>query len=162
MRRRTLLAALGGSATAAASAGCLARVEDALDRTTRLGWLGAHNRDVEPHRFDLRVERGGTVVHESSHEIRGRDGNYVHGAVADCTWGDADGRYRVGARVDSRDWTWESLSALDEAYRTPVDCATAGVEYGDGEVSVRLQAGCSQVAGYDGGCAFADDAEPEE
>lgn len=152
MHRRVLLAAAGSTALAA-SAGCLTRVRDALDRTMRLGWVGAHNRDTDPHRFDLRVERDGTVVHE----IRGRDGSYVHGAVADCTWGDAAGRYRVGGRVDGGDWTWESLSRLDEAYRTPVDCATAQVLYAGDEVAIRLQAGCGRVASWGGGCAFANE-----
>lgn len=160
MKRRALLASLG-AATATTTAGCLSSIEDHLDTTVRLGWLGAHNFDTEPHAFDLRVERNGETVHESSHEVEEREDPVVHGAVADCTWGDAPGDYTVRARVDGGEWAARELSEIDEAYEGDVDCVVSKVEYREGRVEILIRGGCDRVDSYDGGCAFANQGETE-
>ena len=161
MKRRALLAALG-VATSTATGGCLGSVADRLDETVQLGWLAAHNLDAEPHGFDLAVERNGESVHRSSHEIDGKDDDFVHGVVADCTWGDAPGGYTVRARVDGGEWVTREISEVDGTYEGDVDCAIAEVEYRNGATSVAFQGGCDRVDDYDGGCGFANRGETED
>lgn len=152
MRRRALLASLGFAATASAS-GCLVSLEDRLDTTVQLGWFGVHNFTADPHVFDLRVTHGGVRVHESSHEVRGREERFVHGAVAECDWGSEPGDYRVVARVDGGDWESASLTAFDARWTDDVDCAIADVQYRDHGLAVVLGRGCDRD--YNGMCQFA-------
>ncbi|PSQ48372.1 hypothetical protein BRD15_05485 [Halobacteriales archaeon SW_6_65_15] len=149
MHRRTLLTALGAT-TATLGTGCLSSVEERLDPSVRLGWFGAHNFDTEPHQFDLQLTRDGTRVHHSSHEIRPRDGNYVHSGVADCDWGSASGDYVVRARVDSNEWKEASITEFLTS-REP-DCAVANAEYRDDGLQFFLRDGCDRD--WNGTCSF--------
>lgn len=150
MRRRALLASLGAT-TATLSTGCLTAVEERLTPSAQLGWFGAHNFDTEPHLFDLQVNRDGTRVHRSSHEIRARDGNYVHHAVADCEWGSTTGEYTVRARVDGNDWVEASLTEFVSS--NDADCVVANAEYHDDGLWFSLLDECNQD--WDGKCEFA-------
>jgi hypothetical protein len=152
MRRRAVLSAVGVSATASI-AGCLDAVEAAIDEPMRLGRLVALNDDPDPHRFDLRVERGGETVHRSSHRIRGKSEGQIHGEPAECDWGTERGHYEVFARVDGGEWTGKPLAAVSDSWRNTIDCATAEVWYGE-EVWIRLQANCDEFAGkeFEGAC----------
>lgn len=160
MRRRALLVAVGATATTAAI-GRFASPDDRLDATMRLGWLGTANFDADPHQFELRVERDGEQVHHSSHEVRGQDGNVVHGAVADCTWGSAPGEYTVFARVDGGEWTERSSSDFESYNRADVTCGVAEVRYRSETCEIAFRETCDQIPEYDGGCAFADDRRTE-
>jgi hypothetical protein len=160
VKRRALLAALGIT-TPIATAGCLGSIADRLDRTVQLGWFGVHNFDTDPHEFDLRVERDGEVVHESAHEVAGFDGPVVHGAVADCTWGDEPGGYTVSARLDGGEWASRAISEIDELYENDLDCTTAEVQYRRESTRIHFQPGCDRVDDY-GGCGFAERGETED
>lgn len=149
MRRRALLASLGVSTTAL-STGCLSTIEQSSTQSAQLGWFGAHNFDTEPHLFDLQVIRDGTQVHQSSHEVQPKDGNYIHSAVAECSWGSTAGDYTVRAQVDSTDWVEESLTEF-VASRDD-DCAVANVEYRDEDLQFFLRDGCNRD--WDRMCPF--------
>lgn len=161
MKRRALLATLG-TAASAATGGCLGSIADRLDTTVQLGWFGAHNFDTDPHEFELRVERGGDVVHESAHEVEGFEDPVAHGAVADCTWGDEPGGYTISARVDGGEWVSREISEIDELYENDIDCATAEVRYRNESTELYFQTGCDRVDRYDGGCGFAERGETED
>jgi hypothetical protein len=153
MRRRALLASLG--ATATLSAGCLTTVTERLDESVQLGWFGAHNLDDEVHQFELRVERGDTQVHNSTHVIQPKEDNHFHGAVADCTWGSTSGDYTVLARVDDNEWVAASLTELAASWNSDVGCVIADAMYHrEGEVEIVLGNGCDRH--YDGMCSFTD------
>ena len=153
MHRRALLASLG--ATATLSAGCLTTVTDRLDQSVQLGWFGAHNLDSEVRQFELRVEKGETQVHDSTHIIQPKEDNHVHGAVADCTWGSASGDYTVFARVDDNDWVEESLTEFAASWNSDVDCVIADAMYHpEGGLRISLGNGCDRH--YDRMCSFTD------
>lgn len=161
MKRRALLATLGAAATTP-TVGCLGAVADRLDPTVQLGWFAVHNRDTEPHSFDLEVERGGEVVHRSSHDVRGYEDPVVHGAVANCTWGDEAGEYTVRARADGGEWVESNTSELNGSGGRDVDCVIAEAEYRRGETVVSFRVGCDRVDHYDGGCGFANRGETQD
>jgi len=161
VKRRALLAALGVASTTT-TAGCLDSMTDRLDTTVQLGWLGAHNFDTDPHQFHFRVERGGEVVHQSTHEVAAYEDPVVHSAVADCTWGDEPGGYTISARVDEGEWVSRDISEIDEAYENDVDCAIADVYYRDETTKIYFQTSCDRVDHYDGGCGFAERGETED
>ena len=122
----------------------------AEETTTKLAWLAVSNYDeTSGHRFDVRVERDGEVVHESTHTVGKKPEDRIPGAVADCTWNDVAGRYVVFARMDDGDWTERSLT--EEFDRVP-ECVTAEVRYWSGSLAVWVQDWCDQVDGYVGGC----------
>lgn len=153
MRRRALLSSLG--ATATLGAGCLTTVTDRLDRSVQLGWFGAHNLDSDVHHIELRVERDDSQVHDSTHVIQPREGNHVHGAVAECTWGSTAGDYTVLARVDAGEWVEESLTEFAASWNSGVDCVTADAMYrGEGDLRISLADGCDR--NYDGMCPFTE------
>lgn len=125
-----------------------------LDGSSRIGWLGVSNYDADPHRFEVRVKRDGSVVHESSHAIRGGEDDVAPGTVVDCTWGDTAGAYAIGARIDGNEWVERSV---DEAIDGAVDCVTVRVSYGDrsDELDIFARENCDDVPEYEGGCEFA-------
>lgn len=158
MRRRTLLQSAVPT-LALPLTGCSSE-SDESDESRRLGWLAILNFDTEPHIFDLRVERGGTTVHESSHTVEGKADNSVSGAVADCTWGETKGDYTVAVRLDGDEWSEQSLADDVERAEMDPDCAIAEVRYARYEsekFNFLLRADCSQVPDYDGGCTFANE-----
>lgn len=151
MNRRTFLGSLGAT-TSTLLAGCITPIENLLNNSVQLGWLGAHNWDTKPHKFDLRVERDGSQVHNSSHEIPPREGNHINGAVAECTWGSTPGEYVVYARLDNGEWVDRSLTEFVSSMDSDVDCVIADAWFRDGKLSLELRLGCDIV--YDGMCPF--------
>ncbi|WP_157231412.1 hypothetical protein [Halostagnicola larsenii] len=130
---------------------------DVLDSSSRIGWVGVNNYDTESHRFSVQVERDGSIVHESSHTIRGSEDNVIPGEAVDCTWGDAAGTHRIRARVDGNEWVEQSV---DEAIDGSVDCVTARVNYGNLRsvaLDIFIRENCDAVPEYNGGCAFANE-----
>lgn len=140
MRRRALLAAVGLSATVS-TAGCL---DSVLGRELRLATVGVSNYDDDAHRFDLRVDRDGEVVHRSSHELRGRDDDRVYGAAPDCDWAGTPGTYEVSVRVDGGEWQSRSVAEVSDGWRDAVSCASTYVWY-DGAVWIDLRADCGEL-----------------
>jgi hypothetical protein len=131
----------------------------------QLGWFGVHNVDPESsHTFTLIVERGGNVVHESSHEVDAAEyfdpGVASDGAVAECTWGETAGDYSVRVRRDGEEEAEESISAF--AAESGVNCVVADAEYQNHDVtsefidgkrlSIFLREGCDND-GYVGKCS---------
>lgn len=165
-RRRTYLNALG-TAAVACSGGCLSGVRSSLSPPARLGWVAVGNYSADPQRCEVQVVRAGTVVHESSHEIPGREEDRRYGDVLDCTWGDERGPYTLRGRVAGGEW---AEVALDEAFDDPsVDCVIA-----EGRLHFSTPAGrlayeadgfswwpqddwCDSVPSYEGGCPFANE-----
>jgi hypothetical protein len=151
VERRSCLASLA-VLTASGLGGCLGDVDVlAAEPTTRLAWLAVSNEDPErEHRFDLRVERDGDVVHESSHVVERKPEDRIPGSVADCTWDDVAGRYVVSARLDGGEWVGRELT---EGFDPVPDCVIADVVAGRPiSPAVGVQAWCDQVDGYIGGC----------
>lgn len=152
MYRRALLTSIG--ATASLSAGCLSSLEDRLNPSVRLGWLAAHNFDTEPHLFELKVERDGTKVHDSSHEIEPREGDSVDGAVAECDWGSTPGDYTVFARIDGGEWVAESVTEFAMSIDGDADCVIADADNRDGHLGWYLGNRCD--GNHTGICPFAN------
>ena len=130
MRRRALLSAAVG--VTIGSAGCLASIRDSNRQMAQLGWFGVHNVDPESsHTFTLIVERGGNVIHESSHKVDAAEyhdpGVESDGAVAECTWGDTAGDYSVRVRRDREEEVEKSVSAF--AAESGANCVVAAAEY---------------------------------
>jgi len=130
MRRRALLSAALG--VTVCSAGCLGSIRGSNRQKAQLGWFGVHNVDPESsHTFTLIVERGGNVVHESSHEVDAAEyhdpGVASDGAVAECTWGATAGDYSVRVRRDGEEETEESISVF--AAERGAKCVVAAAKY---------------------------------
>lgn len=135
MNRRALLGSLGSLATAGL-AGCLDD-SPSLEPAATLGRLSVSNRDDgSAHTFGLRVERGGTVVHESSHTVERATEPRIPGVVVDCTWDGVAGTYTVHARVDGGEWNRvdrreRTVDLRDETDRSP-ECVAVDVQYEPG------------------------------
>ena len=164
MRRRALLSAAVG--VTVGSAGCLASIRDSSHRKAQLGWFGVHNVDPESsHTFTLVVERGGNVVHESSHEVEAAEGPdpgvVSDGAVAECTWGETAGEYAVRVRMDGEEEVEKSVSAF--AAEREANCVVAAAKYenydattdflGGKDLSITLLEACDND-GYLRRCSF--------
>ena len=152
MNRRALLTSIG--AATALNAGCLSSIEDKLNPTVQLGWLAAHNYDTEPHLFELKVDRDGTKVHYSSHEIESRDGASLNGAVAECDWGSTAGDYSVFVRVDGGRWVKESLTEFAISRDRDIDCVIADADNHDGHLGWYVSDRCD--GDHTGICPFAN------
>jgi hypothetical protein len=127
MKRRTYLSSLGVAGTIGL-AGCVVGYAPSGQEKTRLARLGVVNEDEErSHRFRLRVERDGEVVHESSHTLeKVPESPYEgSGAVVDCTWDGSAGRYVVFAQIDESEWVEKNLTEDYEQYETIPDCVVA-------------------------------------
>lgn len=142
MRRRAFLAGAGLSVTGS-TAGCLGAVPGIGQRELQLAWFGVSNYDPDPHRFDLRVERDGEVVHRSTHDIDGRTEDLVHGESVDCTWDATPGVYEVSVRVDAGAWVSKPLSDVSDGWRDSVTCATAHGWYED-DLWIDLRENCER------------------
>lgn len=156
MRRRNFLTALALVPLGTGS-GCLSRMQGQAPQEMRLGWYAVANHDAESHHFGLRVERDGETIHQSSHEVQGRNGNVIHGAVADCTWDETVGDYSVFARVDGGEWVAESLSGMESGQG--MTCAVVEAKYGHDDVdglTFWTENTCNNVRQYEGGCEFAE------
>lgn len=125
MKRRTLLASFG-TVGATTLAGCL----DSLgfgESTTTLRQLTASNFDTSSeHTYDVRLERDGTVVHESTLTVEAAEESITPSQSVDCNWDAVPGSYTVSARVD--DGEWQSFDVL-EHYDTAPECVMASVTY---------------------------------
>lgn len=151
MRRRSFLGSLGVTILPV-TAGCLTSLEDRLDTSLQLGWFGGQNFDIDSHRFDFKVILDGTEVHNSSHEIPGREGSYVHGVTVECSWGSTHGEYIVSARVDDGEWKERPLSDIEDYWADDVDCAIAEAEYHSDELVFQLERACDVEFGEK--CSF--------
>lgn len=160
MRRRSFLTLLGVSSVALSS-GCVERLRGEGSHP-KLGWVAVKNYHPEPQHFDVQILRGGTVVHESSHDIEGKPEERIPGAVLECTWGDDPGTYTLRGRLVDGEWTERSVAqAIDES--ATLDDATecviadgAYARYGSHQFTWRVQDWCEEVSTYDGGCTFAN------
>jgi hypothetical protein len=140
MRRREFLAVTGLSATVS-TAGCLDTV---FGRDIRLARFSVSNYDEEAHRFDLRVDRDGEVVHRSSHEVRARD-EVIYGETPECDWEGTPGAYEVSARADGGEWESRPLAEVRDGRRDSVSCASAYVSYGP-PVGIRFRPDCEELS----------------
>lgn len=157
MDRRSLLRLLSGIGTLSL-AGCLDALPS-LGAETKLARLSVVNWDEdEAHTIDVRVERGGTVVHESTYRVEEMDGNEAQAAIAECTWNDVAGEYVIAARLDGNN-EWQRFELLDAADGSP-NCVIAAVQYGhlsgideDDPLNVEVRNRCDEVQQeYEGGC----------
>ena len=128
MERRAFLTAVGLSVTASV-AGCLGQIPGVETERIQLARFSVSNMDTAPHQFDLRVERNGETVHESTHDVDGRTPDRITGASAGCTWGTTPGAYDVFVRVDNGEWVSESLSEVKENWWDDVSCASVRAYY---------------------------------
>lgn len=141
MHRRSLLTAIGLS-TAVSTAGCLDTVFG--NDPIHLARFAATNHTPDSVQFDLRVDRDGETVHDSSHQIRGKDDGRIYGKIADCDWGTTAGEYEVFARVDDAEWASKPLSDVRDGWRDTVECATALAEYHEGGLWLRVRDDCDR------------------
>lgn len=161
MRRRALLASVGSVATVTSS-GCLGFLDEGSDPSPRLGWVAVSNYTPEPRRFRVEIERDGSVVHESTHEVAGKTEGEVTGEVLECTWGDARGPYTLRGQVDGGGWVERAVEdavAEKASIEGTPDCVIVDGVYGrDGSdgFAFEVQDWCEDVPGYDGGCSFAN------
>lgn len=150
MNRRALLSSLG--ATLTLTAGCTSPLTSDTGPAVQLGWFGVGNFDTEAHNFDVQVKRNDTLVHSSSHKVQARTENTIHGAVAECTWGNTPGRYTVRARVDENKWKERSLTKFASAANSEVDCVIVEARYRGDQLQLILEAGCDRD--YKKMCSF--------
>lgn len=160
MHRRALIRSIPAIGIASV-AGCLDRVPTVGE--TKLGWFGIYNyHEKSGHLFDVRIERDGTVVHESSHRIEAfehdADRDSPPHSVVSCTWKDIAGDYTIFVRSDNRDW--HRYGVLDGVVNPPA-CVMAFVRYGDDFgpsdnppkfTFVIDEDACTEVRSVQGGC----------
>lgn len=157
MKRRELLgsAAVVGAPTLSGCAGVLPFGRS----TTKLARLSVVNWDEDAAQtVDVRVERDGTVVHESTHTVGQMQGNEAQATVVDCTWDDVPGEYVVAARL-AGDSDWRTFDLLDATEQSP-SCVIAAVQYGQVSgideqqpLNIEVRDRCDEVGeNYEGGC----------
>ncbi|WP_313694324.1 hypothetical protein [Halorarum halobium] len=105
--RRSILGTLGCAVTIP-TVGCTGFPVEYPDPGTKLVRLGLTNLGDSSHRFEIRVHRDGTVVHESAHDLGG-DGESVSGTQGACPWMDTSGSYVVAARLEGGEWVSQSV-----------------------------------------------------
>lgn len=165
MNRRDLLltTGLGGSLSLC---GCTGPVPLAVETT--LGLFAIYNYHQEDaHQFDVRIERDGSVVHESSHRLQAFDAesDSPPHAVVSCTWDDTPGEYVVFVRSDGREW--KQFSVIDGVARSvrPPECVIALVRYGDETgpsenpptfTFVLDETECTEALGSPNGCSWVE------
>lgn len=81
-----------GTSTLALGSGCLNLISSGSDASPKLGWVVAKNYHSNTQRLEIRIERGDSVVHESSHEIAGKTVGRIPGEVLEYTWGTTPAR----------------------------------------------------------------------
>lgn len=87
-----------GAVGASGLAGCLDAVPF-IGSETKLARLAVVNWDDQSHTVDVRVERDGSVVHDSTYTVGGMEGNEAQAGIAECTWDDTSGEYVVPTRL---------------------------------------------------------------
>lgn len=141
-------------------AGCLDRIPTVGETT--LGGFGIYNLHEESHRLDVRIERDGRPVHESSRRIDAYESDPSeksppHDFVS-CTWVNNSGDYTVFVRSDDRDW--HRFGLLDGAVNPPA-CVISYVRYGDSfgqsddppAFTLEIEEyHCSEIPYLEGGC----------
>lgn len=130
--RRSILCTLGCAATVT-TVGCAGSPVDFLDSGTKLAQFDLTNLSSSSHRFEIRVQRNDSVVHESTHTLEG-DGGSVTGTVGACPWMDTSGSYVVAARLGDGEWVSQSV---DEGVSSSPEYAFAYIIY-DGWNTKRL------------------------
>lgn len=152
MRRRALLTTTAAT-MGTLSAGCLSQLRSSGDTSVQLGFFGVSNADPESaHVFDLEVERGGDLVHQSSHELDSATyldpGVSKEGAVAACEWDDEPGDYTVHVRMDRGDEVTRSVTEF--VSESDIDCVLAEAEFRNHDMTSRHQTGKSLVIFFKG------------
>lgn len=159
--RRELLTAVGTGAITLSS-GCVGLIGGESTPSLKLGWVVVKNYHSNPQRFEVRIERGDTLVHESNHQIDGKQPGRIPGAVLECTWGNDSGSYLLRGRVEDSGWVERSVSRVIDESETmgdTVECVIAeGAygKYGSPRFGWLVQDWCEEVQTYEGGCAFAN------
>lgn len=157
MKRRNLLGTLG-AAGVSSSAGCLDSLPIGKSQT-KLARLSVANFDTDDTvKIDIRVNRDGSVVHESTYTIDEAGANTAQTAIVNCTWDDNAGEYIVSARLAGTD-TWQTFELLDETDGSPA-CVIARVQHGNfptgpdqNSLSIDVMARCDEIGeNYVGGC----------
>lgn len=156
VNRRALLG-LCGTLGASSTVGCLEPFPY-FDSRLVIGWLALANRTGQRRRLGVRVERSGTVVHESVHEMEADSRT-----VLECPWGDVEEQYTISGRLP--DEQWRSFDVEGEFERLP-DCAVVTLEAFDGERldgppewDIFARASCDQIGeGFPGGCSDTESA----
>jgi hypothetical protein len=118
MDRRSVLATIGAVGIAAGS-GCLDPFRY-LGSELRVPWLAIDNETPESRQIDVRLDRDGTTVHNSSHTLDSGERT-----VIECTWEDVEGAYAVAGRLT--DGEWKTLRVENQFQRLP-DCAVVTLE----------------------------------
>lgn len=120
--------------------------------STRLGYLAVSNwDDASGHRFDVTVERDGSVVHESSHRLDPKEDDAVHGTSVGCTWENVAGQYVVSVSVDDGSRTETNVG---EQFDSPPECVVARVMYNPDFFDIYTRGQCDEVIpSLDGGCS---------
>ena len=167
MDRRDVLRAAGLTGLLGLS-GCTGAVP--IVGETTLGMFAVYNYHQESdHRFDVRIERDGAVVHESSHRLRAFDPTAESAsppnAVVSCTWNDTAGEYTVFVRSDSREWRqFDVIDGVAQTVRPP-ECVIAYARYGDDVgpsedppkfTFVLDETDCTEAQNDPEGCAWVD------
>jgi hypothetical protein len=153
MNRRALLASLA-TAGAVSTTGCLDGFTGTQDEEFQLGYVAVHNLTQNAQQVTIRVTRGETEVHRSTHDIAGQDGSVVESAIPECDWGSASGRYEVAVRVEDGEWTTESFEDYDT---DGGDCPIAIAEdkyRGEDQLSLGHRRACDYDNPPDGLCSF--------
>lgn len=167
MQRRDMLRAAGAGGLAAL-AGCLDSVPGVGETT--LGWFAVYSfHQGDSHSFSVRIERDGTTVHRSSHQLAAydpaSDAATPPRAVVDCTWENVPGDYTVSVSRDEGDW--HRYRIVDTALRPP-DCVIVYATYrelhdtGPDEPTLGFvldDTNCAEVRTLPGGCPDAAPAE---
>jgi hypothetical protein len=159
--RRELLAALGAGAVSLSS-GCAGLIGGDATPRPKLGWVVVKNYHSAPQRFEVRIERGDALVHESEHEVDGKPPGRIPGDVLECTWGSDPGSYVLRGRVADSEWVERSVARVideSESMDGTEECVIAeGAygKYGSPRFGWLVQDWCGEVPTYEGGCAFAN------
>lgn len=159
MDRRAVLGSLAALGTASV-AGCLDTIRPSTSRTA-LQTLMIRNRDPRSgHTFSVRVRRGSETVHESVQDVeRSTEENQFPIALVECTWGSAEGRYVVSARVDGGEWYEFDLGDHIESGQS---CVEATINHGHDPDSeeplwVYVRADCDYPPDHDHSCRITTD-----
>ena len=139
MNRRQFLAA-SCAGTIVSISGCLSL----FDSTVQLGGLSVVNYDNESKEIEIRVERDGTTLRESTIELPETDDPTVSTAErkpVECTWDDDDGEYVIEASVSGGE-----LNSFEVAENVEDDCVAVEIEvYQDDTVNYSTTS-CSGLA----------------
>lgn len=160
VRRRNLLQGVCAAGVTSIG-GCLGMIPTVGETT--LGLFAVYNLDQgSGHTFSVRIDRDGTIVHRSSHELGAydpaSDSPSPPHAIVDCTWENIPGEYTVFVSRDGRDS--KRYRIVDDALRPP-ECVIVYARYrdlrdtGTDEPSLDFvldETNCAEVRSLPGGC----------